>query len=68
MIIGHFTWYGAEKYRGLEMLCDFCNEYLHRPHRWYYRANLTDEYASWCICTNCAKKMDKRVGLYVETE
>jgi len=58
----HMTWFLNEQYRGAELLCDVCNIKLDWMDKWYYRSFIEDEYASMCICGDCAKRMSEQNG------
>ena len=52
----NFRWFVNEKHRGVELLCDLCNDLLQSPEIWYFRSVPEDEYASMAVCTYCAAK------------
>ena len=47
-----WTWWMNERHRGLEMLCDACNQILDID-TWYLRDPPTAEYPSYAVCGDC---------------
>ena len=56
----NFRWFVNERHRGVELLCDVCNDLLQSPEIWYYRTFPEDDYPSMAVCSTCAGKMSRR--------
>jgi len=52
----HFTIQMAEKHRGMELNCDWC--FSQCRYGWYQRFNISDEYPSNWVCTQCKESVE----------
>ena len=54
-----FTKRVDEQFRGVELLCDTCNNYPDpTKDTWYWRMNRSDKYPSLWICNTCKESME----------
>jgi hypothetical protein len=54
MVLMHFTPWFREQYRGVELVCDWCNKGADDSGFWWYqRYSVDDQYPSNWVCNEC---------------